>query len=352
MTYYEVLGVSKNASIDDIKKAYRQLAMKLHPDKNPGNKEAEESFKKVAEAYEVLSDPEKKSLYDRYGTTAPKNMRHEGFRDPFSNVFYDMFNSGGSQQRGENGHNIVLNVTASFQDVYNGFKTVVTYKRRDVCKDCNGEGGKKAVCPECNGTGRETVIGENSFMMRSCSVCKGRGSKLDDRCRGCDGVGLAPEIEHTLTVEMPAGLQDHERVILKNKGHAGRFGGRCGHLFVEVHVQKHPLFVRNGLDLNCSVPLTYGQLLFGDEIEVPTLSGSKVAFDVPAGTQPGKRFRIHGHGMKREGLTGDLYVEVRLEVPQNLSVEHLAAVERLKRFELETESFPQRNEYLKLLESH
>lgn len=342
--YYEVLGVDKNASAEDIKKAYRQLAKKYHPDLNPGNKEAEEKFKEVNEAYEVLSDADKKARYDQFGHAGvDPSYGGGGYGGGFSGGFGDMgdisdiFNSffgGGFSSSGRSnpnaprrGQDIQTNININFMDACFGKEVEVSINRMEKCPDCNGTGaaaGSSAeTCPDCHGTGQIKVTQHTPFGMISqqkpCTRCGGKGKIINNPCPKCRGNGRYTAAKK-IKVSVPAGIDDGQTLQVSGQGHAGINGGPNGDLHVTVSVRPDPIFERDGYDIHTEVPITYTQAVLGDEITVPTIDG-KVKYTVPEGTQNGTIFRFRGKGVKKlnSSSRGDQYVHVYIEVPKNLS---------------------------------
>ncbi len=342
--YYEVLGVDKSASAEDIKKAYRQLAKKYHPDLNPGNKEAEEKFKEVNEAYEVLSDADKKARYDQFGHAGvDPSYGGGGYGGGFSGGFGDMgdisdiFNSffgGGFSSSGRSnpnaprrGQDIQTNININFMDACFGKEVEVSINRMEKCPDCNGTGaaaGSSAeTCPDCHGTGQVKVTQHTPFGMISqqkpCTRCGGKGKIINNPCPKCRGNGRYTAAKK-IKVSVPAGIDDGQTLQVSGQGHAGINGGPNGDLHVTVSVRPDPIFERDGYDIHTEVPITYTQAVLGDEITVPTIDG-KVKYTVPEGTQNGTIFRFKGKGVKKlnSSSRGDQYVHVYIEVPKNLS---------------------------------
>lgn len=342
--YYEVLGVDKSASAEDIKKAYRQLAKKYHPDLNPGNKEAEEKFKEVNEAYEVLSDADKKARYDQFGHAGvDPSYGGGGYGGGFSGGFGDMgdisdiFNSffgGGFSSSGRSnpnaprrGQDIQTNININFMDACFGKEVEVSINRMEKCPDCNGTGaaaGSSAeTCPDCHGTGQIKVTQRTPFGMISqqkpCTRCGGKGKIINNPCPKCRGNGRYTAAKK-IKVSVPAGIDDGQTLQVSGQGHAGINGGPNGDLHVTVSVRPDPIFERDGYDIHTEVPITYTQAVLGDEITVPTIDG-KVKYTVPEGTQNGTIFRFRGKGVKKlnSSSRGDQYVHVYIEVPKNLS---------------------------------
>lgn len=342
--YYEVLGLSKGASDDELKKAYRTLAKKYHPDLNPGDKDAEAHFKEVNEAYQVLSDKDKRAKYDQFGHAGvDPNFGAGGggfggfdgagfdfndFGDIFSNLG-DIFGFGSTSRRNgpTRGSDIHLHLTISFEEAAKGCKKTVESSRVQTCTACDGTGAKKGTraeeCPYCHGTGTVKISQRTPIGMVStshpCDHCGGTGKIIKTPCPECHGVGLVRH-PRKLEVEIPAGISDGQVITLRGQGDYGRNGGPAGDLDISISVRPHPLFTRINNNVWCEVPLTFSQAALGCEITVPTLDG-KVSYTVPAGTQPGESFRLRGKGIQninRYGR-GDQYVKVNVEVPKNLS---------------------------------
>lgn len=371
--YYEVLGVEKSASADEIKKAYRVLAKKYHPDLNPGNAEAEEKFKEVNEAYEILSDPDKKSRYDQFGHAGvDPSYGGGGFSGGFSGGFGDMgdigdiFNSffgGGFGSSGRSnpnaprkGQNIQTDVTINFMDACNGKDVEISINRMDQCPDCKGSGaaaGSSAeTCPECHGTGQVKVTQRTPFGMistqKSCTRCSGKGKVINNPCPKCRGNGRV-NVTKKINVPIPAGIDDGQVVRVAGLGHAGVNGGSNGDVLVSVTVRPDPIFERDGFDIHTEIPITYTQAVLGDEIIVPTIDG-KVKYPMPEGAQNGTVFRFKGKGVKKlqRSDRGDQYVRVNIEVPKGLSKKQK---ELLKEFEasLTEENYNKRKNFFEKL---
>lgn len=340
--YYEVLGISKGASDDEIKKAYRTMAKKYHPDANPGDKSAEEKFKEVNEAYSILSDKEKRSMYDQYGHTGtdpngmgggagfdPSGMGGFDFGDIFSSFFGGGFSSTGRQTRNgpERGDDIGIEVTISFEDAAFGVRKEIAYNRIEKCSTCNGSGaaaGSKAeTCPHCHGTGSVRVTQRTMLGMmqttRPCTECSGTGKIIKNPCPDCKGQGKVRR-KKTLEFNIPAGIDDGERISLRGQGNAGANGGPSGDVIVEVNVKPHAFFKRKGYDLYCDIPITFVDAALGTKLTVPTLEGTS-EMNVPEGTQTGTVFSLRGKGIKyiNSDRKGDLYVTLNVEVPKNLT---------------------------------
>ena len=342
--FYDVLGVAKNASEDEIKKAYRKLAMKYHPDQNPGDKSAEEKFKEVNEAYEVLSDAEKKARYDQYGFAGVDPNFNPNAGNPFGgfggggfgfgdlgDIFGDFFGGGASSSARRNGpskgQNVVAEIEISFEDAAFGCEREITFGRIEPCATCHGTGCKDGAQPEtcayCHGTG--TVRTQQNFMgmtMQSnqpCPKCGGQGKIIKDACSTCRGKGKVRR-NKTIRVKVPAGIDNGQSFRVRDEGNAGSNGGPNGDLLVTVRVRKHDIFVRDGANVLCEMPITFAQAALGATIEVPTLDG-KVRYNVPEGTQTGTTFRLRGKGIPYVGYKtrGDQFVTVVVETPQKLT---------------------------------
>ena len=333
--FYEILGVAKNASDDEIKKAYRKLAMKYHPDRNPDSKQAEDKFKEAKEAYEMLSDPQKREAYDRFGHAGvDPNMGGAGaggfsaggFGDAFGDIFGDIF-GGGARQRGGpqvyRGADLRYNLDISLEQAAHGFDTTIRVPSWDECDTCHGSGAKPGTSPTTCGTcgGHGQVRMQQGFfsIQQTCPKCHGTGKVIPDPCGTCGGSGRTKR-NKTLEVKIPAGIDDGMRIRSTGNGEPGMNGGPPGDLYVEIHIQQHPVFQRDGDDLHCEMPISFAKAALGGEIEVPTLSG-KVSFSVPEGTQTGKTFRLRGKGIKgvRSGFPGDLFCHVLIETPVKLT---------------------------------
>jgi molecular chaperone DnaJ len=334
--YYEVLGVGKNASDEDIKKAYRKLAMKYHPDRNPDSKGAEEKFKEAKEAYEMLSDPQKKDAYDRYGHAGvDPNMggaggfggNAGGFADAFGDIFGDIFSGARGGGRGGpqvyRGADLRYNLEISLEQAANGFDTTIRVPSWDGCDVCHGSGAKPGTspttCPTCGGHGQVRMQQGFFSIQQTCPKCHGSGKIIPDPCTTCSGAGRIKR-NKTLEVKIPAGIDDGMRIRSSGNGEPGMNGGPPGDLYVEIHIKPHPVFQRDGDDLHCEMPISFAKAALGGEIEVPTLTG-KVAFTVPEGTQSGKTFRLRSKGIKgvRSGYAGDLFCHVVVETPVKLT---------------------------------
>jgi len=337
--YYEVLGVPKNAEPDAIKRAYRKIALRFHPDKNPGNKDAEESFKEAAEAYEVLSDQQKRERYDRFGHAGVGGAgRQFGSMEDIFSAFGDIFGGGrgggsifeqffGGGQRGHQqrsgGADLQVNLEIGLEEVRSGIKRKIEIKRNEACEDCRGSGAKPGTtpkrCPDCNGTG-QIIRSQGFFAMRStCPRCHGMGEVIDTPCPNCRGNGRVPK-GREVTVTIPPGVEEGMQLRLTGEGEAGRRGGVRGDLYCLIHIKPHALFHRDGDDVLLDVPIGFAQSALGTEIEVPTLQG-RSKLTVPAGTQPGTVLRMRGLGLPRlDGYgVGSQLVRIKVEVPRKPS---------------------------------
>ena len=336
--YYEVLGVAKGASGEEIKKAYRKLAKQYHPDMNPDNKEAEVRFKEVNEAYEVLSDEEKRAKYDQYGHAAfdPSMGGGQGFGggfdfgDIFSSFFGGGFGGGGGGGRTnmpEEGEDMYSRVTLTFEEAAFGCKKDISFNHIEICSECDGKGGAKPedveTCATCRGTGQVTTQQRTILGMmqssRPCSDCRGRGKKIKNPCKNCRGSGYV-KLTKKLSVSIPAGIDNRQKISLRGEGDAGRNGGPAGDLIIEVTVKEHEIFRRLGNDIYCEVPVTVAEATLGGEIEIPTLEG-KEKYNIPEGTQSGTVFTLRGKGVQRLNSRnrGDLKLTVVVEIPRGLT---------------------------------
>lgn len=343
--YYEVLGVAKGASADEVKQAFRRLALKHHPDRNPTNKkEAEEKFKEVSEAYEVLSEPQKRSAYDQHGHGGVEGaFRHGNFRfeedfthfQDISDIFgggglEELFASmglGGGGRRAANGRRAGADLEYLLQidlaDVEKGKEIPISYPRREECSACRGQGSKggaaRAACSDCRGSGQVQFSQGIFRMATTCRRCGGEGSMIKDPCPACRGEGRVRS-ERNVTVKVPAGMESGMRLKLAGEGEAGQRGGPRGDLYVLVEVKDHPFFERHGAELLCEMPVTMIQAALGCELKVPTLAAESVTMKIPPGTQPGQVFRLRGRGLPHlRGGKGDLLLRVAVKIPVRLT---------------------------------
>lgn len=337
--FYDVLGVPKNASDDEIKKAYRKLAMKYHPDRNQGDaaKTAEEKFKEVKEAYEMLSDPQKKAAYDQFGHAGvDPNMRggpggpegFGGFSEAFGDIFGDIF-GGGRGRGGAGGRQVYRGADLSYameislEEAAHGKETQIRIPSWEDCDACHGTGAKPGTsvktCPTCHGQGVVQMRQGFFSVQQTCPTCRGTGKHIADPCTSCHGQGKVKK-QKTLEIKIPAGIDDGQRIRSSGNGEPGTNGGPPGDLFIEIRLKKHDIFERDGDDLHCQVPVSITTAALGGEIDVPTLQG-KATIDLPEGTQSGKTFRLRGKGIKgvRSSYPGDLYCHVVVETPVKLT---------------------------------
>jgi molecular chaperone DnaJ len=337
--YYEVLGLSKAASEQEIKSAYRKMALQYHPDRNPGDKQAEEKFKEAAEAYSVLSDGEKRARYDRFGHAGVGSSAggFGGF-DPsvfadFSDILGDIFGFGdlfgGSSRRGsrvQRGSDLRYDLEMSFEEAAFGTKTKIKVPRHEHCAECDGSGAQKGsgptACSTCNGYGQVRFQQGFFSITRTCSHCHGSGQVIKNPCQGCHGEGRVVR-EKSLELKIPAGVDNGDKLRVSGEGDAGVKGGPAGDLYVVLRVKEHDFFERREHDLYCHIPISFPQAALGAEINVPTLDGDEAQVSVPAGTQTGSAFRIKGRGISKRGgsARGDLYVSVNVVVPAKLTKE-------------------------------
>lgn len=347
--YYEILGVPKGADEDSIKKAYRKLALENHPDRNPGNAEAEKRFKDAAEAYAVLSDKEKRSRYDQFGHAGVDGNGGAGgfanaedifsaFGDLFGGrggSFFEQFFGGGGGGRGRRGASLKVDLELTLEEVATGTKKTLEIRRQETCASCEGSGAKNKAarkqCTTCRGRG-EVIRNHGFVQMRSiCPECSGAGEIVTDPCTKCRGSGRVPKAS-PITITIPPGIEEGHVERLRGQGEAGEGGGPPGDLVVVIHVSPHDVFERHGDDLYTLVRISYRQAVLGDEFDIRTISGEEVVLKIPAGTQPGERIRIRNHGLSRgDGHgKGNLVVQVQVDVPKKVSAEQ---EELLKKFD-------------------
>jgi len=335
--YYEVLGVERNAGEEDIKKAYRKLAVKYHPDKNPGDKAAEEKFKELGEAYEVLCDSQKRSLYDQYGHAAfdrrTGGFGRGGFHDPFEvfrevfgggSIFEDLFGGGRPDPtQPQRGDDLRYDMEITFEEAAHGCEKEISVTKAERCDVCHGSGAEAGsrtkTCPTCGGRGQVITSRGIFSIAQTCSHCQGAGRIIEKPCKTCRGTGRR-ELSSKIKLRIPAGVDTGSRLRSSGNGEAGLRGGPSGDLYVVLHVRPHEIFQRDGDDLLCEVPVSFIHATLGAEIEVPTLDG-KASIKIPAGTQPNTMFRLKGKGIKNiQGYGyGDLHVRMNVEVPTHLS---------------------------------
>lgn len=343
--YYEVLGVGRNATADELKKAYRKLAMKYHPDQNPNDKAAEEKFKELNEAYEVVSDKNKRAAYDQLGHAAFEggmgghgagasagpgaagfefNFGQGGFSDIFEEIFGDHVRGGASARASQRGSDLQYNLSISLEDAFDGVKKSIFVTMGSTCDTCHGTGSAKGTskktCNTCHGRGK--VRAQQGFFTveRTCPTCQGMGEVIEDPCSSCHGAGRVRR-QRELSISVPAGVEDGTRIRLSGEGEAGLRGAAAGDLYVIISIQPHKFFKRDGADIHCRVPVSMVTAALGGSVEVPTLEGKKTKLKIPAGTQSGDTLRMKGKGMTvlRRSHRGDMYVHVQVETPVKLS---------------------------------
>jgi len=363
--YYEVLGVSKGATKEEIKKAYRKLAIQFHPDKTAGNKEAEGKFKEATEAYEVLSDDKKRQTYDQYGFAGIEGMgagAHDYssvFRDfedifggfsggGFSSIFDSFFGGGGSKgRRGDHssrGADLQYNLTISFKDAVFGSKVEISYNKNHACDVCSGSGSKpgsgKKTCSTCGGTGQVRRSSGFFSIATPCSTCHGEGFIIENPCTKCRGTGVEKRTQK-IKVTIPAGIESGKRISIQGQGNAGNNGGPSGDLYVLIQVKPHEYFERHGVDIYCLISISFTQATLGANIYVDTLDDKKVKLKIPPGTQNGKMFRLREEGvphLQNPNRRGDLYVKISVIVPEKLSSKQKKLLEELAAVSEETEN--------------
>jgi molecular chaperone DnaJ len=353
--YYEVLGVTRSCTEVELKTAFRKLAMQHHPDRNPGDKDCEHRFKELNEAYDVLKDGDKRAAYDRFGHAAFEHggMGGPGFGADFGSTFADIFEGifGMASARGrgsgrERGSDLRYNMEISLDEAFTGKTAQIRIPTSVTCEACSGSGAKAGTkpkpCSTCGGAGKIRHAQGFFTLERTCPTCHGRGQVIDDPCKVCGGGGRVTR-ERTLSVNIPTGVEDGTRIRLAGEGEAGVRGGPPGDLYIFLEVAPHEFFQRDGADLHCRVPVSMSIAALGGEFDVPAIDGSKVRVKVPAGTQTGRRFRLAGKGMPvlRAKQTGDMYVQVAVETPQNLTKrqrELLAEFEKLSSEQTQPES--------------
>jgi len=354
--YYELLGVSRTAGAEDIKKAFRKLAMQHHPDRNPGDKGSEKKFKDLTHAYDILKDPEKRAAYDRYGPAAfeggagpggPFHGQGFDFGTVFGDIFEEMFGANGARGRGgrgdTRGQDLRFNLEITLEQAYAGTEATVRVPSSVACEVCHGSGAepgsKPQQCQTCHGRGR--IRAQQGFFTveRTCPACHGVGHVIDKPCRSCAGQGRVRR-DKTLKVNIPAGVEDGTRIRLSGEGEAGTRGGPAGDLYVFLSVRHHQLFEREGADVHCRVPISMVQATLGGNIDVPTLDGKMARINIPAGAQGGHQFRLRGKGMPivRSAQRGDMYIEINVETPTNLTSKQK---ELLKEFEKAGKTSPE-----------
>lgn len=366
--FYETLGVARSAGDDEIKKAYRKLAMKYHPDRNPDNKEAEEKFKEIQKAYDTLSDPQKKAAYDQYGHAAFEQGMGggaggfggfsggfggaQGF--DFSDIFSQMFGGagGGGRQPNYQGADLQVGVEITLEEAAQGIKKRINIPTYEACDVCHGSGAKPgtsaSTCSTCHGSGTVHIRQAIFQVQQTCPNCHGSGKEIKDPCVKCRGEGRT-KTSKTVEVNIPAGIDDGQRIRLSGEGEPGQHGAPAGDLYVNVHVKEHKIFERNGLDLHCELPISFAVAALGGEVEVPTLDG-RVKLNIPKETQHGRRMRVKGKGIKslRSSATGDLYCHIVVETPVNLTDRQKELLEEFERIStgLDRSQTPRKKSFL------
>jgi len=355
--YYETLEVERTADDGVLKTAFRKLAMKWHPDRNPGDKDCEHRFKEINEAYDVLKDPQRRAAYDRFGHAAFEQGGMGGgahgfgadFGSAFSDIFEGIFGIAGARQRGtgrERGADLRFNMEITLEEAYGGKTAQIRLPTSVTCEVCSGSGAKTGTkpkaCATCGGQGKIRHAQGFFTLERTCGVCHGRGQVIENPCPSCSGSGRTTK-ERTLSVNIPPGVEDGTRIRLAGEGEAGMRGGPSGDLYIFLSLASHPFFQRDGADLHCRVPISMVTAALGGEFEVPTIEGSQTRVKIPSGTQSGRRFRLAGKGMPvlRSKQSGDMYVQAMVETPQNLTKrqrELLEEFEKLSSRETQPES--------------
>jgi len=357
--FYELLGVEKGASEKDLKAAFRKLAMQCHPDRNPGDADAERRFKEINEAYETLKDPQKRAAYDRFGHAAFENggmgggggagfAGAGGFADIFEDIFGEMMGGGRRRSSGgrERGADLRYNMEITLEEAFNGKTAQIHVPSSITCNECTGTGAKPGTqpvtCSMCGGAGRVRAQTGGFFSIeRTCPTCQGRGQTIKDPCPKCDGQGRVTE-ERTLSVNIPAGIEDGTRIRLSGEGEAGTRGGPSGDLYIFLSVSPHEFFQREAENLYCTAPISMTTAALGGSFEVATLDGTQTRVKIPEGTQNGRKFRVKGKGMPvmRQNMVGDMIIQVAVETPQNLSRRQRELLEEFDKLS-STENSPQ-----------
>lgn len=360
--YYEVLGIKKDASISEIKKAYRKLAVKYHPDTNPGNEEAAAKFREATEAYEVLSDEKKRALYDQYGFAGVEGMDGSsggyshaftdfsdlfgggGFSDIFESFFSGgSFSSSRSNGRKKTGATLAYDLHLTFEEAVFGKKCDIKFMHNEACSSCSGTGvgagGKRVSCPTCNGTGQIRRSSGFFSVQQTCHACGGSGETIDKPCKACAGSGMQKK-SCTVTLTIPPGVDSGKRITIPGQGDAGANGAAAGDLVVIVNVASHPNFRRDGADLYCVVSISFTQAILGDTIEIPTLGNRRLTISIPPFTEHGKMLRVRQEGVAENGRKGDLYVKVLIKNPKSLTREEKLLLEKYMQLEKPEKNIP------------
>jgi molecular chaperone DnaJ len=344
--YYEILGINRTATENEIKASYRKLAMRFHPDRNPGDREAEEKFKEAAEAYEVLRDSQKRNIYDRYGHQGLEGSGFSGFGgfddifSSFGDIFEDFFGFGTgrrSRSRTQRGTDLRYDLRLSFMEAAFGTETEINLEKNEVCPGCNGtrcrSGEQPETCRHCQGTG-QVSRSQGFFTVRTtCPHCQGNGHAIHHPCLECNGTGKV-RLNKTVSVKIPGGVNTGSKLRLTGEGEAGYFGGPPGDLYVFIHVKPHEFFMRDGINVICEVPISFVQAALGDTITIPTLN-SEVALNIPRGTQPGDVFRLSGEGIPslKSGRRGDQIIQFNVKTPTNITKKQEDLLKEFERLE-------------------
>ncbi len=328
--YYEILGIPKDATEEEIKRAYRKLALKYHPDRNPGDKESEERFKEISEAYKVLSDPEKRHIYDIYGHEGLEGQGYStGFSDiddifsAFSDIFEDFFGfrSTTRRQRSRQGRSLRYDIEITLEEAFKGTEKEIVFERLEKCHYCDGIGGKgRQICPACNGMGQITKSHGFFHISTTCPTCNGEGYVLTELCPECKGSGTIRR-KKKMNIKIPAGVDNGMQLRIRGEGEPGDYGAPAGDLFIVIHIQNHTFFSRKGEHLFCEIPISFVQAALGDKIKIPLFDKEEITIDIPPGTQPEEIIKISGKGMPipRFNRRGDLFVKVKVQIPKNLN---------------------------------
>lgn len=338
---YDILGIDRGADDATIKSAYRKLAKKYHPDRNPDDAEAEARFKEVSAAYEILKDPQKRSMYDTHGQAAFENGGGQGGfgggMGGFADIFEQMFGGGfgGGSPRPQRGEDIRVNMVISLEDAYTGMEREIKVPIKQRCHTCDGQGTRDGSepenCSQCNGRGQVQMQQGLFRLEQTCPVCRGRGQMIVDPCADCHGTGLK-EVQQNVSVNIPAGIEEGQRIRMNGKGEAGPRGTRNGDLYIFIRIAEHKLFQRDGADLHCEIPISMADASLGASMEIPLPTSKRVQVKIPAGTQNGTRLRLRGKGMPilRRDQFGDLFVHARVETPVNLSERQVELMEEFR----------------------
>lgn len=343
--YYEILGVSRNATEAEIKQAYRRLALKYHPDKNPGNKEAEERFKEISEAYEVLTDAEKRRIYDLYGHEGLEGQGYStGFTDindifsAFSDIFEDFFGFRSGTRRStrpRQGRSLRYDIEISLEEAFSGVEKEISFERLETCPACKGVGGKdRQVCPNCHGMGHVTRSHGFFHISTTCATCNGEGYVFSKPCPDCMGNGSIRK-KKRINIRIPPGVDTGSQLRIRGEGEPGTYGAPPGDLFIVTHVRKHDFFSREGEHLFCEIPVSFVQAILGDKIKMSMFGGEEIELEIPSGTQPGSVIKVPGKGMPipRSSRRGDLFVKIEVRIPRTLTKKQRELLEEFAKTE-------------------